>query len=213
MKKIRVLIADDYPVLRGGIRSLFEARPGFVVVGEADTGLKAVSEAERLKPDLIIMDIIMPGLDGIKAVERIIKQSPDIKIIVFSMHDDRHYAIESLKAGAKGYVIKGSDSSELFTAVNNALSGRLYVSPLINEALLADIVRGKGNNPLDVLSGREKEVLRRIVDGLKVKTIAEELFVSESAIKKHRSNIMRKLDIDTVADLVRIAIKSGLLKD
>lgn len=214
MKNIKVLIADDHPILRKGINSVFDGHASYEVVGEAEDGVKAVELTERLTPDVVIMDVTMPGMDGIAATRRIMENAPDTKVVILSMHNNKYYVKEAFSAGAVGYVIKGSESDELLLAVDKVLAGKRYVSQPIAEELLDEFVGGEGRETelVDTLSEREKEVFKLIADGINTKSIAAKLSISVSTVKKHRSNIMKKLKVDDIAALVKLAIGKGIVR-
>ncbi len=215
MKKIRIYIADDHPVLRSGIKAFLSGSPGYQVVGEADNGLAALREVAAMKPDVVIMDITMPGLDGITATKRIADEFPDIRVIILSMHTDVYSAIDSFRAGAAGYVLKDAPTSELIEAIEREMSGRKYASSVVTDGLLNDFVdtiKKDSADPVDTLSSREREVLRLIADGDTSKEIAEKLFISVSTVKSHRNNLMQKLKVNDMAGLIKLAIKKGLVK-
>ena len=213
MKKIKVLIADDHPILRKGINSVFSGNDDYELVGEAEDGEKAVELAARLKPDVVIMDVTMPVMDGIAATKEIVKANPTTKVVVLSMHNNMFHVKEAFAAGAAGYVIKGSETEELFLAVKTALAGRRFISQPIAEELLDGFVGGINGegDPIDTLSDREREVFKLIVDGTNARDIASKLSISVSTVKKHRSNIMRKLKVDDIAALVKLAIGKGVV--
>lgn len=215
MKKISIYIADDHPVLRGGIKSFLSDNPGYQVVGEADNGNAALRDIAAMKPDVVIMDITMPGLDGITATKRLSDEFPDIHVIILSMHADVYSAIDSFRAGAAGYVLKDAPTSELLLAIDRVMSGKKYASNAVTDGLLNDFVdtiKKDAADPADTLSSREREVLRLIADGDTSKQIAEKLFISVSTVKSHRNNLMQKLKVNDMAGLIKLAIKKGLVK-
>lgn len=207
-----IFIADDHPIIRKGIKAVFEGNPGYTIAGEAEDGVRTLAGVAKLKPDLVIMDITMPGPDGIEATKLILRNNPDVKVIMLSMHHNRHYVIESLKAGAMGYVLKGSEADELMSAAEKVLSGRRYISPEIADDLVSNMLLENAEaDTIEVLSDREREILKLIAEGASNKEIADRLFISISTIKKHRYNIMGKLKVNNTAGLIKIAIKNGLL--
>ncbi|MBI5643439.1 MAG: response regulator transcription factor [Deltaproteobacteria bacterium] len=216
MKKIRVFIADDHPVLRNGIKSIFSALPDYIVAGEADNGVSALKEISSVKPDLIIMDITMPDLDGIVATRRVTEEFPETKVIILSMHADVFHAIDAFRAGAMAYVLKDSAPSELLMAVEKVMKGSKYASPAVSEELFNDFVdiikKEQSQDPFDTLSQREKEILKLIADGSTSKEIADKLFISVSTVKSHRNNIMKKLKVSDMANLIKIAIRKGIVE-
>lgn len=216
MKKIRIFIADDHPVVRKGIKAIVSEHPGFVVVGEADDGVRALEGITETAPDLIIMDITMPTLDGIEATRKILEKSPEIRVIIMSMHQNQHYAIEALRAGARGFVVKGSDSMHLIDAIEKVMSGNRYASPQLEEALFNEYVDMlKKNRPVEPaypVTAREREVLTLVVDGLTNKEIGKRLFIADSTVKSHRIRLMEKMGVKDTAGLIRVAITTGLVK-
>lgn len=219
MKKedIKILLADDHPLMRDGVKAVFESEPGYTVVGEVNNGAKVFVAATELSPDVIIMDIGMPDIDGIEATKRIADDIPEIKVIIFSMHSDAQYALDAFRFGALGYVIKGAGPEEIIEAVVKVMKGKRYASPCIAEELFGsfvDMVKDGGpRDAFDMLTKREKEVLKLIANGLTSKEIGEELFISPSTVKTHRTNLMMKLEVNDLASLVKIAIRKGLVKD
>ncbi len=215
MDKIRIYIADDYPVLRDGIKAVFANQPGFDVVGEAGDGIEALEGIARLKPDIVIMDITMPRLNGITVTKRIGEEHPDIKIIMLSMHTDINNAIDAFRAGARGYILKDSAPEDILEAVRKVNGGAKYASPAVADGLLDGFVeiikKNQVDDPFDTLSQREREVLRMIADGSTSKVVAEKLFVSVSTIKSHRNSIMKKLRVNDMAGLIKVAIRKGIV--
>ncbi|HBG46476.1 MAG TPA: DNA-binding response regulator [Deltaproteobacteria bacterium] len=214
MKKTTIFIADDHPVIRNGIKSVLP--PGeFDIVGEADNGAAALKGIAALKPDIAILDITMPGLDGISATKRISEDFPDTRVIILSMHADISRPIEAFRAGALGYVLKDSDPRELLSAVEKVRAGSKYASPAVTEDLLNDFVdvikKDQGQDPFDTLSQREKEILKHIADGSTSREIAEKLFISLATVKSHRNNIMKKLKVHDMASLIKTAIRKGIV--
>lgn len=210
MKKKTIFVADDHPVIRSGLHAVFDGSE-FTIIGEADNGPETVEMVPRMKPDILITDVTMPGgLDIIEIIRRIQEKAPQVAIIVFTMHHDQRYAIDSVRSGARGFVLKGADKSELLQAVRVVTTGKRYLSPEISDALLDNIGKRPVVDPIDLLSEREKEVLKLFAEGGRTKEIADKLGLSVATIKKHRSNLMSKLKIKSTADLVKIAIKKGL---
>lgn len=216
MKKTTIFIADDHPVLRNGIKTVLTVVPEYAVVGEGATGQEALSGVLDLKPDIVLMDITMPELDGITVTRRLLERLPDTKVVILSMHSDISHAIDAFRAGALAYVLKDSPPAELLQAVSKVSVGLKYASPSVAEELLSDFVdvikKDHSMDPFDALSQREKDVLRLIADGVSGREIAERLFISVSTVKSHRMNIMKKLKVGETASLVKIAIKKGLVE-
>ncbi len=215
MKKIRILIADDHPIVREGISAKLSKEPHYVVVGEASDGMEALKKVSQLKPDIVIMDIMMPLMDGILATEHIKKSTPQIKVIILSMHKRQEYALRAFQTGADGYVLKENASKEIVNAIKSVFGGKRYICPSIAHYLAEEYIQSsKVNsfNPFDSLSLREKEVLRLLAEGKKNKEIADILFITNYTVKTHRHNIMQKLAVHDLASLVRFAIQNDFVK-
>ncbi len=212
---LNVLIADDHTLVRSGIRALLETAPDVAVVGEAANGRQAVEMARALSPGLVLMDVGMAELNGIDAARQIHEAAPGMRIVMLSMHEDRHYVFESLKAGAAGYVLKGSAFAELLSAIATVMGGKNYISPALAGAVMEDYIsRAQGgvteNAELARLTGREREVLQLIAEGRSSAEVAEQLRISVRTIDTHRHNIMVKLEIHSIAGLTKFAIRHGL---
>ena len=208
----RILLVDDHNLFIEGLTALMKERPDIELVGQAKDGAEAFTQAERLKPDIILMDIAMPEINGIKATRQILKQFPDIKIIVLSMYSNRELIIETLRAGAVGYVLKECESSELYEAIQNVVKGNYYIAKISLEIILKDYIRllqEEANNTERILSEREKEILRLLAVGKNAKEIAYELRISRSTVDVHRRHIMEKTGCNSMASLVRYAIREG----
>lgn len=216
MKHTRIIIADDHPVLRNGIKSILSGTPGYDVVGEADNGAQALKIVGSLKPDIAILDITMPDVNGITVTKRITEEFPGTKVIILSMHTELTNTIEAFRAGAMAYVLKDSAPDEIIRAIEKVRGGNKYASPALTEDLLNGFVevikKEQAHDPFDTLSQREKEILKLIADGATSKEIAEKLFISVSTVKSHRNNIMKKLSVNDTASLVKIAIKKGMIR-
>jgi DNA-binding NarL/FixJ family response regulator len=210
---VRILIADDHKILREGLRSLLEKQSAFAVVAEAEDGLTAYEGVKKHKPDIAILDIGMPGLNGIEVTRKIRSEQAETKVVALSMHADRHFIMGVLEAGANGYLLKDSAFAELVTAVAAVAKGKMYLSPSIAETVIKSSLeksdRGKQGSSV-LLSGREREVLQMIAEGKSTKDIALKLFVSTKTVETHRKQIMDKLNIRTVAGLTKYAIREGL---
>jgi DNA-binding NarL/FixJ family response regulator len=209
-----IVVADDHKIVREGLVKLLEGRPDFTVIGEASDGEEAVQMVLEKQPDVVIMDIWMPRLSGIDATRRIGKRGSKAKILVLSMHESRTYVEEVLRAGASGYIVKNSASSDLLQAIDAVRAGASYLSPAITQQVVDAIARPEDSSPSGVamLTDREREVLQLIAEGLSSKEIAGMLGVSLKTIDSHRSNLMEKLDIHKVSGLVRFAIRAGLVE-
>lgn len=210
---ITILIADDHKIVREGLRQLVEKQSDFKVVGEADNGIAAVKKAKELSPDVIIMDIGMPDLNGIEATRQIKAEFPNIKIIALTMHTDPQFAAEMLRAGASSYLLKDSSRDELTHAIQASLANKTYLSTAIAEELitrsLTHIPR-ESFSAFSILTQREREVLQLIAEGKSVKEIADLLYLSIKTIETHRQRIMDKLNLHSVAKLTKYAIREGL---
>lgn len=215
MKKIKIFIADDHSIVRSGVKGLFAGSEKYEVVGEAEDGLKALAGIAESRPDILIIDITMPELDGILVTERVVKDHPGIKVIVFSMHQELQYAVDAMRAGAKAYILKGGASDEIMLAVGKVANGQIYISSPLSEQIMSDfvgIIRGEQSlDPSESLTLREKEVLKLIAGGSTNKEVAAKLFLSVSTIKSYRVNIMRKLKVHDTATLVKTALQQGLV--
>ena len=211
MKKIRILLADDHAVLRAGIRALLEAQPDLEVIGEAGDGQTAVQRAREFQPDVVVMDIGMPGLDGLAATRQILASNPKIRILFLTQHENKEYILPALKLGAAGYVLKRAEGDELITAIRTVYAGGTFLDPAIASALVSEVNRDeKTADPFDSLSEREREVLVLLAQGKTYQQIAEILFISPKTVDFHRINIMRKLGLTNRAELTRFAIQRGL---
>jgi DNA-binding NarL/FixJ family response regulator len=211
---IRVLIADDHKIMLAGLRSLLEKQTDFEVVGEADNGRKAVQMAQEKTPDVVVMDVSMPDLNGIEATKQIIESLPDTRVIALSMHSDKRFVMGMLRAGASGYLLKDCASQELANAIAQVAGGKKYLSPEITGVVIDDFLLGGSAEEVATaaspLSPREREVLQLIAEGWSTKQIASHLYVSIKTIETHRRQIMKKLDLHAIADLTKYAIREGL---
>jgi DNA-binding NarL/FixJ family response regulator len=205
----RILLADDHALFREGLKHLLEAR-GFTVVGEAADGHAAVRAARSLAPDIVVMDVGMPGLNGIDAARELRRDAPTLPIILLTMHDEPAYVAEALGAGARGFVLKTEATADLLRAVEEVMRGGLYVSPRLSSAV-QDTIRTGSATPVDPLSPREREVLQLVAEGHTNKGIAGTLVISVKTVESHRASIMRKLDVHDTAALVRYAIRHRLI--
>lgn len=213
---ISIILADDHQILREALRLLLETQPDFHVVGEASDGLSAIELTGQHKPDILIVDMMMPGLSGLEVARRIKQISPDTKVIVLSMYDAESYIVESLLADVAGYVLKKSSSEELIVAIREALNGNLYLSPSLNvPAIQAYMQRSHDSrvaDSLDSLTDREREVLQLAAEGLNNPEIGERLLLSPRTVEMHRGNLMRKLGLKSQTELVRYALRRGLIE-
>jgi DNA-binding NarL/FixJ family response regulator len=207
---IKILLADDHTIVRQGLKLILAAHGDLEVVGEAANGREAVELAAALKPDIVLMDVAMPELNGIEATRRIVQAAPRLRVLVLSMHKEAVYVREILKAGARGYILKDAIDTELVNAVRSVARGDGYISPAVSGALLNDY-RQNVTDPLDLLSSREREVLQLIAEGKTNKEIAVRLNLSVYTVDSHRGKIMEKLNLHNTGELVRFAVKSGLV--
>ncbi len=210
MKKIRILLADDHVMVRQGFKMILAAQPDLEIVGEADNGREAVELAEKLQPDVVIMDVAMPDLNGIEATRRLAATSPHTRVLALSMYKDSVYVREILRAGARGYLLKDAFDRDLLSAVRAVATGEGYLSPAVSDAVLSDY-RRHVTDPLDLLSSREREVLQMIAEGKTNKEIATALKLSVYTVDAHRGRIMEKLNLHSVGELVRFAVRHGLI--
>jgi DNA-binding NarL/FixJ family response regulator len=211
-KDLRVVIADDHRLFLLGLRQFLGKQPGISVVGEAVTGLAAVAAAARQRPDILLLDISMPELNGIEAARRIQAETPETRVIVLSMHADRRYVAEALRAGARGYLLKSSAPEEVLAAIRRVAAGEFYLAQGVEQVVAAFVQSsGPGNDsPFGVLSSREREVLQLLAEGKSTRQIGDLLNVSAKTVETHRQHIMDKLQLRTVAELTRYAIREGL---
>ena len=210
---IRVLIVDDHPVVRSGLKSLLDAEDDIVTVGEASDMQDAVFRARALEPDVILMDVVMPGASGIDATPAVLKEAPQAKVLMLSMQDDPSYVREAFAAGAAGYVLKEAADEEVVSAVREVADGGRYVHPSLGAKLVAAEAEERARAEADPLSDREREVLRLLALGHTNQEIAKTLFLSVRTVETHRAHIMQKLRLSTRAELVRYAMEQGLLSD
>jgi DNA-binding NarL/FixJ family response regulator len=207
---MRILIVDDHAIVREGLEAILRGKAGFTVVGAASDGREAVVLARRLRPDVVIMDISMPGLNGIDATRQIVAELPGTKVVGLSMHSDRRYVIAMFKAGASGYLLKDSDSGELLQALDAVSRNQTYVGPAIAASVVGAMSVGQTDAPTAALTGREREVLQLLAEGCTSKEIASRLRIAAVTAETYRRQIMNKLDLHTVAELTKFAIREGL---
>ena len=210
---IKVLLVDDPAIIREGLRSLLEKQPGMEVVADTDDGRKARDLVRQLLPDIVIMDITMPGLNGIEATRQITAEFPDVKVIALSIHSKRRYVADMLSAGATGYILKECLFDELVAAIKAVAADGRYLSPRITDVVVSDYVKrlsASDDSPFEALKARQREVLQLIAEGKSTKQIALELHVSTKTIEADRRQIMDKLDIHSIAELTKYAVREGL---
>jgi len=213
-KRIRILLADDHAVLRAGLRALLAAQGDLEVVGEASEGAEAIRLCQALRPDVVVMDIGMPGVSGIDATARIKRDLPGTRVLILSMHDDRGYLRQVLRVGASGYVLKKAADTELLAAIHAAARGEVFLDPTLAKALVDEVVepRVAGAEP-PALSDREREVLRLLAHGHTNQQVADRLCISVKSVETYKARLMEKLGLKGRAELVRYALHHGLLKD
>ena len=212
---IRVILAEDHHLVRQGIRSLLEKTSDIEILAEAENGQEAVKLAERLTPDVLVMDIAMPRLNGIQAADQIRSLGLTTQVVILSMYSDETLVRQALRAGVRGYLLKRSVVEELLLAVRAARSGEIYLSPAISQVMMTDFLAGQSAaeavSPFDQLSAREREALKLVAEGATNKAIAEAMHISVKTVEKHRANLMAKLNVHDLTGLICIAIKQGLI--
>lgn len=213
MTRLRVLLADDHILVRAGLRKLLESMPDVEVVGEADDGLSLLQRAQELQPNLVLMDIAMPGLNGLEATARLTKALPEVRVIILSMHQNEEYVRQALRNGAVAYLLKDAAPLELELALKAVLRGETYLSPAVSRGIVSDYVQRlrADEQPGDALTPRQREVLQLVAEGHSTKEIARRLDLSVKTVDTHRSQLMKQLDIHEVAGLVRYAMRNGLI--
>jgi two-component system response regulator NreC len=215
MRPIRILIADDHAIIRGGLRALLAHEPGFEIVAEAADGRQAVELAERELPNVVILDISMPILNGLEAARRISSKSPDIQLVMLTVHADECYLMNALKAGARGYVLKSSSEFEVVEAVRAVAQGKAYFSPKVSRLLADEYMRyleaHQVEDSYDLLTSRERQILQLLAEGQANKDIADILDLSPTTVICHRQHIFQKLNLHTLAELILYAIRKGVI--
>ena len=207
---MKILVADDHTLMRAGLVTLIARLPEMEVVAEAEDGRKALRLARDLQPDIVLMDIAMPGLNGLEAAERIHGILPAVKIIILSMHASEEYVAQALKAGASGYLLKDAATVELEMALKSVAMGQFYLSPAISRQVVDTMLHG-GPTGLDLLTPRQREILQLIAEGKSTRMIADTLHLSVKTVETHRAQLMERLDIHDVAGLIRYALRKGLI--
>jgi two-component system response regulator NreC len=217
LDKIRVLLADDHTILRAGLKIMLNAQPDIETIGEASDGKQAISEAERLSPDVIIMDITMPECNGIEATRQIKRLLPDVRVLILTMHENEEYLFQTLRAGAAGYMLKEAADTDLISAIRVVSGGRFYLSPSAQSMLVSDYLQrvhtGEERDSYSALTEREREILKLVAEGYTNSQIGERLFISPKTVDTHRTHIMDKLNLHSRAELVKYAMRRGLLED
>lgn len=214
MKKTRILLADDHTIVRQGLRRLLSSEEDFEIVGEAETGLQAISLAEQLRPDVLVLDVMMSEMNGIDVARWVKKNVPTTRVVILSMHDSQAYVVESLRAGAMAYLLKQTTSDELVNAIRQALQGERFLSPIISDQLINNYVRQFEDEAFDVyetLTSREREIFNLVAEGHTNSEIAVKLSISVRTVERHRTNFMHKLELENHTDLIRYAIQRGII--
>jgi DNA-binding NarL/FixJ family response regulator len=210
------VLADDHTLVRQGLKKIIEEQPGWTVVGQAGDGREAVEVVTELKPDVLVLDIGMPRLNGVEATRQVTRHCPDVQVLILSMYADEPYVVQSLQAGARGYLLKDSADTELVRAVAAVATGKSYFSPAVAKVMLDDYVRRLAQKGIvdryDSLSEREREVFQLIAEGRTNKAIADELCISLSTVETHRGRILEKLDLHSTAEIVLYAVRKGVIR-
>lgn len=217
MKMLRILVADDHDLMRRGIKALLQSRAGWEVCGEAHTGREAVTKAEELKPDVVILDISMPDLNGVDAAKRIRKVSPDTEVLILSVHYSDQLIRDILEAGVRGYIVKSDSDRDLIIAVETLANHKPFFTPRATEVMLTNFNEGKTRTEppetmRDRLTSREREIVQLLAEGKSSKEVASSLNISVKTAETHRANIMRKLQLHTVSELVRYAVRNQIIE-
>lgn len=211
MDKIKILVVDDHAIMRDGIRALLTLYDDIEMVGEASDGKEAIDKVQQLAPDVVVMDLTMPRMDGFEAIRRITQKYPKVKILVLSQHDDKEYTLAAIKAGARGYVPKRALSSELISAMRVIHQGDFFLSPSAASSLIEAYRQQSKEEPYDRLTDREREILKLVADGHTSREIAKMLSISLKTVLIHRTNLMHKLDLHNSAELIKYSIQKGLV--
>jgi two-component system response regulator NreC len=216
MAKIRVLLADDHAIVREGVKMILAKEPDFEMVGEAEDGQQALDLVERMKPNVVVMDISMPGMGGIEATQQVKERHPGVNVIALTMHEDESYVFKLLRAGASGYVLKRAAAQDLVQAVRSAAKGEAFLYPSVARKVVEDYLKrvetGEERERYDGLTEREKEILTHIAQGLSNQQIAQKLYISIKTVQTHRAHILEKLGLHDRTELVRYAIRKGLIE-
>jgi DNA-binding NarL/FixJ family response regulator len=214
-KAVRILLADDHTVIRQGLRLLLEREPAFRVVGEASDGRQAIALAEQLEPDVLVLDLAMPNLNGIEAARQIMASNPDIAIVILSMHSDESYVIRALKAGARAYLLKDSAEGDLIAAIHAITDGKSFFSPAISRILVEDYMRQLEQKHVEdtyeLLTAREREILQLLAEGKTNKEVASMLNLSIYTVETHRTHVLQKLNLHNVPELILYAVRKGII--
>ena len=217
MKNIKVILAEDHTIVRKGLRSLLDIEEGIKVVGEAENGKQVIKKVAQLKPDVVVMDIAMPLLNGLEATRRIKKDFPRVRVLVLSVHEDEEYIFQNVMAGASGYLLKNAAPTDLVSAIKAAYRNEAFLSPSISKKVVKEYIRqaagtSREENSYEKLTNREREVLQLLAEGRTVKEIAHLLYLSTKTVQAHRAHLREKLNINSNAELIKYAIRKGLIK-
>lgn len=216
MKTARVVVADDHQVVVQGLKAMLEGVAGITIVGEANDGVTAVAATERLRPDVLVVDMMMPGINGLEVARQVTRRCPGTSVVILSMHNNEGYVVEALRAGAKAYVLKGSDAEELITAVSEAIEGRRYLSRALSERAIEAYVERTQETVFDIadtLTEREREVLQMVAQGMSNTAMGKLMGISPRTAETHRGNMMRKLGLKNHMDVIRYAMQHGLITE
>ena len=211
MRKIKVLIVDDHALMRDGISALLNVNDDIEVIGEASEGKEAIKKMAELKPDVVVMDIAMPNMDGMEATRQIVKVNREVKVLILTQHENKEYVLSAIKAGASGFVPKKALGSELVSAIRSVYRGDSFLHPSVATALIEDYRRHTGMDPFDKLTTRERDILRHIAEGHTSQEIANMLVISLKTVLGYRTKIMEKLDIHNRTELIKFAMRKGLI--
>lgn len=215
MKSIRVIVADDHTMIRSGLRALLDRAPDIEVVGEAQDGRQAIQKAQELQPNVVLLDIAMPNLNGIEAARQIVSKQEGVGVVILSMHSDEGYVLKALKAGARGYLLKDSSEIDVINAVRAVSAGKAYFSPEISRMMADDYLRQMQQRGVEdsyeLLTSREREVLQMLAEGKSNKEVASALDLSLHTVETHRSNILQKLNLHSIPELILYAVRKGIV--
>lgn len=215
--KMRILLADDHTILRAGLKMMLNAQPDMEVVGEAQDGRQAIQEAQRLQPDVVLMDITMPDMNGIEATKQIKRNHPTARVLILTMHEHDEYVFQALRAGASGYMLKEAADTDLISALHIIQNGQFYLSPSAQSVMVGDYLQrvrtGEEKDSYSSLTEREREILKLVAEGYTNNQIAERLVISPKTVDTHRTHIMDKLNLHSRAELVKYAMRRGLLEE
>jgi two-component system, NarL family, response regulator NreC len=212
---IRIVLADDHTILRQGLKSLLAEEHDIQILGETGDGIEALQLVERKKPDILVVDVMMPGMNGLEVTRQVKEHFPEVKIVVLSMHMKEAYVMEAIRNGASAYVLKDSQATDLISAIRGVMQGRRFLSPPLTERILDDYFQKASQlaDPFDILTGRERQVFQLVAEGLTSTEIAAKLSIGPSTVDVYRNNIMQKLHLKNRTDLIRLAFKRGIISE